>query len=52
MISELSGGGGGRGVTTYIFLIWMYPVKTEGEPKAGVGSHKLPTQSRGKSYML
>ena len=29
--------GGGGGVTTYIFLIRMYPVKTKGEPKAGAG---------------
>ena len=24
-------------MTTYIFLIRMYPVKTKGEPKAGAG---------------
>ena len=29
--------GGGGGMTTYIFLIRMYPVKTKGEPKAGAG---------------
>ena len=47
------GEGGGGGVTTYIFLIRMYPVKTKGEPKSrGRFSHKLPTQIRGKSYML
>ena len=54
--------GGGGGVTTYIFLIWMYPVKTKGEPKAGAGfltncqpksganhiCYNNATQSRGK----
>ena len=54
-------GGGGGGVTTYIFLIRMYPVKTKGEPKAGAGfltnyqpksgtdhiCYKNATQSRG-----
>ena len=53
--------GGGGGVTTYIFLIRMYPVKTKGEPKAGAGfltnskpksganhiCYKNATQSRG-----
>ena len=51
----------GGGVTTYIFLIRMYPVKTKGEPKAGAGfltnyqpksgsnhiCYKNATQSRG-----
>ena len=53
--------GGGGGVTTCIFLIRRYPVKTKGEPKAGAGfltnhqpksganhiSYKNATQSRG-----
>ena len=34
-------GGGGGGVTTYIFLIRMYPVKTKGEPKAGAANPNL-----------
>ena len=48
-------------VTTYFFLIRMYPVKTKGEPKAGAGfltnyqpksganhiCYKNATQSRG-----
>ena len=59
--SKRGGGGGGGGVTTYIFLIRMYPVKTKGEPKAGIGfltnyqpksganhrCYKNATQSRG-----
>ena len=54
-------GGGGGGVTTYIFLIRMYPVKTKGEPKVVAGfvtnyqpksganhiCYKNATQSRG-----
>ena len=60
-IGFLRGGGGGGGMTTYIFLIRMYPVKTEGEPKAWAGfltnyqpksgakhmCYKNATQSRG-----
>ena len=52
---------GGGEVTTYIFLIRMYPVKTKEEPKAGAGfltnyqpksganhiCYKNGTQSRG-----
>ena len=59
-------GGGGVGVTTYMFLIRMYPVKTKGEPKAGAGflinyqpkyganhiCYKNATQSRGNLYCI
>ena len=58
--------GGGGGVTTYIFLIRMYPVKTKGEPKSGAGfltnyqpksganhiCYKNATQSRGNLYCI
>ena len=38
-------------MTTYIFLIRMYPLETKGGPKAGAGFLKLPTQIQGKSYV-
>ena len=56
ILPVISARGGGGGVTTYIFLIWMYPVKTKGagfltdyQPKSGANHicYKNATQSWG-----